>query len=123
MGGGMRQAGILAAAGIIALESHVSRLPEDHARAKRIARELAKIPGIVITPKDTDINIVFFTWPPAEKEEFFTATMGIFRKHGIIINPPDNCVFRFVTHHEIGDNEVETILAAANEAFVEVQFS
>jgi len=60
MGGGMRQAGILAAAGIIALEGQTQRLKEDHIRAKNIARELAKIPGIVIKPKETEINMVFF---------------------------------------------------------------
>jgi len=117
MGGGMRQAGILAAAGIIALEGQTQRLKEDHIRAKNIARELAKIPGIVIKPKDTEINMVFFTWPQAEDEKIASNVVKTFKEHKIIINPPDKGLFRFVTHFWIGDAEVEAILAASMEAF------
>jgi threonine aldolase len=117
MGGGMRQAGILAAAGIIALEGQTQRLKEDHIRAENIARGLAKIPGIVIKPKDIEINMVFFTWPQAEEEKIATNVVKIFKKHKIIINPPEKGVFRFVTHYWIGDAEAEAILAASREAF------
>jgi threonine aldolase len=116
MGGGMRQVGILAAAGIIALEGQ-ARLEEDHRRAKRIARELAKIPGLIINPRETEINLVFFTWPPAEDKKTAGRIMGIFKKHKIILNPPERGVFRFVTHYWIGDAETEAILAASREAF------
>jgi threonine aldolase len=61
MGGGMRQAGILAAAGIIALREMTKRLHEDHARAKKIAAMLAEIPGITIKPESVKINMLFFT--------------------------------------------------------------
>jgi threonine aldolase len=117
MGGAMRQAGILAAAGIIALEEQSSRLAEDHARAKKIARELAKISGIVIKPKEVDINLVFFSWPPAEDAKTASAVVEIFKKHKIIISPPENGSFRFVTHYWIGDDEVESVLKASIEAF------
>jgi len=117
MGGGMRQAGILAAAGIIALEGQTQKLKEDHIRAKNIAQGLAKIQGIVIKPKETEINMVFFTWPQAEDEEIATNVVKTFKKHKIIINPPEKGVFRFVTHYWIGDAEVEAILAASREAF------
>ncbi|MCL2319249.1 MAG: low-specificity L-threonine aldolase [Treponema sp.] len=118
MGGGMRQAGILAAAGIIALEGQTRRLEEDHQRAKKIARELAKIPGILIKPRETEINMVFFTWPPAAKDEKAAARIvEAFKKRGIIISLPERGVFRFVTHYWIGDVEVEAILAASREAF------
>jgi threonine aldolase len=117
MGGGMRQAGILAAAGIIALEGQTERLQEDHMRAKKISRELAKIRGIIIKPKETEINMVFFTWPPAEDKKKAAKVMEIFKKHNIIINPPESGLFRFVTHYWIGNNEVETILKASKEAF------
>ena len=117
MGGGMRQAGILAAAGIIALEGQTSRLEEDHARAKKIARGLAKIPGLIIKPRETEINMVFFRRSPAVDEKTATRIVGVYRKHNIIINPPEMGVFRFVTHYWIGDAEVEAILAASREAF------
>ena len=117
MGGGMRQAGILAAAGIIALEGQTSKLKEDHKRAKKLAQELAKIPGLFIKPRETDINMVFFTWPPAENDKTAARVMETFRKHKIIINSPEKGVFRFVTHYWIGDAEVEAILIASREAF------
>ena len=118
MGGGMRQAGILAAAGIIALEGQTRRLGEDHQRAKKIARELAKIPGILVKPKETEINMVFFTWPPAARDAKTAARIvEAFKKRGIIISLPERGVFRFVTHYWIGDAEVEAILAASRDAF------
>jgi threonine aldolase len=118
MGGGMRQAGILAAAGIIALEEQTQRLKEDHIKAKNIALGLAKISGIVIKPKETEINMVFFAWPQAEDEKTAAHVIETFKKHKIIINHPDKGVFRFVTHYWIGDAEVEAILAASREAFI-----
>jgi threonine aldolase len=117
MGGGMRQAGVLAAAGIIALEGQTSLIKEDHIRAKRLALGLAKIPSIKIRPKETEINMVFFTWPPAEEKKTSMRIVEIFKKHKIIINPPEKGLFRFVTHYWISDNDVETVLAACREAF------
>ena len=119
MGCGVRQAGVLAAAGIIALEDHVGRLIEDHERAKKIARVLAKIPGLIVSPKETDINLVFFSWPPAENEKAARRVMDVFKKHKIIFNAPDKGNFRFVTHYWIGDSEVDAILTASREAFRE----
>jgi threonine aldolase len=117
MGGGMRQAGILAAAGIIAIEGQTASLKGDHERAKKIARELAKIPGILIKPKETEINMVFFVWPPAEDGKTAARVVDIFKKHRIIINPPERGKFRFVTHYWIGDAETDAILSASREAF------
>lgn len=117
LGGGMRQAGILAAAGIIALTSQTARLAEDHRRAKKLARCLAGIPGLTASPEETDVNLVFFTFPPARNPEEAARILGIFTAHGIIINPPDEGRFRFVTHYWIGDEELETILTACREAF------
>ena len=123
LGGGMRQAGILAAAGILGLEGQVSRLAEDHERAKKIANELAKIPNILIKPEETEINLVFFTWPPAADEKVSARVMEIFKKHGIIINSPNKGLFRFVTHYWVGEKEVQAILAASSEAFAEAKTS
>jgi threonine aldolase len=116
MGGGMRQAGIIAAAGIIALKEMSGLVFHDHKRAKDIARALAAIPGVKISPEETEINMVFFTCPAAsgKAKEFARA----FAEHGILINPPDgNGLFRFATHYWIGDGESEKIIAACRRIF------
>jgi threonine aldolase len=117
MGGGMRQAGILAAAGIVALGEQRERLAEDHARAQKLARSLGEIPGILIKPETVDINLVFFTWPPAREPPRAAGIVELFRRRGVLINGPEDGVFRFVTHYWIGDAEIEAVLAASREAF------
>jgi threonine aldolase len=121
MGGGMRQVGILAAAGIVALEGQTSQIGKDHERAKKITYGLAKLPGIIIKPNETEINMVFFDWPPAEDKKTAAKVVEIFKRHEIIINPPEKGQFRFVTHYWIGDAEMEAILVASREAFGEGQ--
>jgi threonine aldolase len=117
MGGGMRQAGILAAAGIVALTKQTLRIEEDHRRAKDLAGNLAGIPGIEIHPDETDINMVFFVYPPARNPAVAKRIIGIFADCGVIINPPEEGIFRFVTHNWIGDGELEIILKASVKAF------
>jgi threonine aldolase len=117
MGGGMRQAGILAAAGIIALTGQRDYLAEDHRRAKDLARSLEEIPGILIKPETVEINMVFFTWPPAREAAAAAGIVETFKRRQILINPPDKGVFRFVTHYWIGDAEIAAIAAASREAF------
>jgi threonine aldolase len=117
MGGGMRQAGILAAAGIIALEEQTSLLTVDHDRARELARGLEKIPGVSANAAEVDINMVFFSFPPAENAERAAAITKIFAQRNIRINPPEQGFFRFVTHYWIGDSEVKQILEASREAF------
>lgn len=117
LGGGMRQAGILAAAGLVALREHPGQLAEDHRRAKRLAGALAEIPGVAIDPRRVDINLVFFTFPPAADAGVAARVVETFARRGIRINPPERGEFRFVTHHWIGDQELETIAAASREAF------
>jgi threonine aldolase len=117
MGGGMRQAGILAAAGIVALTSQVSPLAEDHRRAKKLAEGFAAIPGVRAKPEETDINMVFIDFPPAEEQGAADKIMNTFNNYRIRINPPEGGRFRFCTHYWIGDGEVEIILKAGREAF------
>jgi threonine aldolase len=119
MGGGMRQIGILAAAGIIALTEQTKCLEEDHRLAKELATALAEIPGIRIKPKEVDINMVFFTWPPGADEKTAATVVETFKKHGILINSPGRGVFRFAVHYWIRDKEIKTILKASREAFTE----
>jgi threonine aldolase len=117
MGGGMRQAGILAAAGIVALSEQRALLAEDHRRAKALAGGLAEIPGIEIRPEEVDINMLFFTWPAAADPVKAEALSVGFLRAGIRVNAPEGGRFRFVTHCGIGDAEVEAALRAARELF------
>jgi threonine aldolase len=119
LGGGMRQAGILAAAGILALQEQTGRLREDHDRAKRLARELAAIPGIAVNP-GADINMVFFSFPPARDPKAGADMGDFFAQRNIRISPPDQGMFRFVTHYGIGDQEIDAILNVSREAFGEL---
>jgi threonine aldolase len=116
MGGGMRQAGILAAAGIIALEQHTKLLAADHERAKKLAQGLAGIKGIHTDVNAVDINMVFFSHPAASGEGA-EKIVRHFAKNGIVINPPEQGMFRFVTHYWIGDSELDAIIKTAEEAF------
>ena len=117
MGGGMRQAGILAAAGILSLTEQTKCLEADHRRAKHLAKGLADIKGLTINTNEVEINLVFFSCSSAKEEKNISGIMEIFKEHGIIINAPENGVFRFATHYWIGDAEVEKILEASREAF------
>jgi threonine aldolase len=118
MGGAMRQAGILAAAGIVALEEQTARLAEDHDRAKRLAKGLAAIPGIAVDPEAVEINMVFFTFAPAGEAGVAAGIVEGFAKRGVTISAPDRSgLFRFVTHYWIGDSETAAVLKAAEEIF------
>jgi threonine aldolase len=118
LGGAMRQTGILAAAGIIALKEQTKTLSKDHERAKRLAQGLAAIPGICINPQETDINLVFFSFSPAQDPAVAARIHAFFAEQDILINPPSEGVFRFVTHYWIGDQDLERILAVSRSAFL-----
>lgn len=113
VGGGMRQAGIIAAAGIIALEQMTDRLVEDHRRAKRLAEGLAETPGIDVAPVST--NILYFELTdgveksPAEVE-------ADLKEQGVLVNSRGGGRFRAVTHYWINDSDIERAIRAVREA-------
>ncbi len=112
LGGGMRQAGVIAAAGIVALEQMTGRLVEDHARAKRLADGLAEMPTVMVEPVFT--NILYFSLAPQVKltaEEVATRL----REYGILIGPRSARSFRAVTHYWIDDEGIERTLKALRE--------
>jgi threonine aldolase len=117
MGGGMRQAGILAAAGILALTEHPALLAADHERARKLARGLANIEGVRLDDSGSNINMVFFGFSGSGTAEQDAKIVDGFAKRGIAINAPEQGMFRFVTHYWIGSNELAAILAAAAEVF------
>jgi len=113
MGGGMRQAGILAAAGLLALREMTLRLGEDHANATFMAKELAKIPGVSLEASTVEINMVFFRMAGvAKKPELGLLIVSGLAKQGILINPPSDGVFRFVTHYWIDRERSARVVAA-----------
>jgi threonine aldolase len=115
LGGGMRQAGILAAAGIIALESMIDRLAEDHARAKRLAAGLAKIPGVTLEPGTPHTNMIFIGLAESISLDTkrFTERLA---EQGVKIGVASSRRFRLVTHYWIDDAAVERTIAAFSAA-------
>ncbi len=116
LGGGMRQAGILAAAGIVSLEKMSERVGEDHARAKKLADGLRKIPGILLDEGTPHTNMVYFniadTIPFDEKE-----LCGKMSSQGVLIDWAGARRIRLVTHYAIDDAGVEKTIWALAEMF------
>ena len=114
LGGGMRQAGILAAAGIIALETMVDRLSDDHTRAQKLADGLKQVPGLTLDPGTPATNMVFLSLKPEitlTTEEVF----GGLKKCGVLIDAAGERYFRLVTHYWIEDTGVEEAVSAFRE--------
>ena len=107
LGGGMRQAGVIAAAGIVALETMVDRLAEDHVNAKRLAEGVRNITGLVVTQKTVPTNIILFETAPGIEPEKFSAAM---RDNGVLLSPRGGNQFRVVTHRMINRTDVEKTL-------------
>ena len=112
LGGGMRQAGVLAAPGIIALTEMVGRLGQDHARAKRLASAVAGLPGISLNPAEVETNIIIFglSHPRLSVAEFIAEL----RKRRVWALASFGGV-RLVTHKDIDDEDVERAIAAIKE--------
>ena len=107
LGGGMRQAGIIAAAGIVALETMVERLVEDHANARRLAQGLADIKGITLAQENVPTNIVMFElWPELSGGEFMEGLENAGVKVGLRNGRP----FRAVTHCMVSSSDVDEVL-------------
>ena len=88
LGGAMRQSGIIAAAGLYALDHHVERLADDHARARRLAEGLAALPGVELDPATVETNIVIFAVPDAAA---FTAALAAEDVVDEPLRPPRAC--------------------------------
>ncbi len=112
LGGGMRQAGILAAAGLVALDTMIERLAEDHRRAKKLAEELAKVPGLRLDKGTPYTNMVYLALTPEVRLDA-PAIVKAMEKQGILIGDTGKRTFRLVTHHDVDDEAV----AACIEAF------
>ena len=110
MGGAMRQAGMLAAAGIYALDHHVDRLAEDHTRAKRFAREIAELPGLRLVFPTIETNLVFFD---TAETGISTSTLSErLRQHGVRIGVENPRVMRAVFHLDVDDDGTDLAISA-----------
>lgn len=113
LGGGMRQVGVLAAAGLVALRQGPARLADDHANAALLARELAQVPGLEIDPAEVETNILIFRvgdgffagGVPAEGPALaFVARAG---EAGVLAVPVSRDQVRFVTHRDVPRPAIE----------------
>ena len=107
LGGGMRQAGIIAAAGIVALETMIARLAEDHANARRLAQGLAGIEGITLDQDDVPTNIVMFHLSPESSVVEFIEGL---ERAGVKIGLRDGRRFRAVTHRMVSSSDIDEAL-------------
>jgi len=114
-GGGMRQVGIVAAAGIYALDHHLERLKEDHQNAKRLAVGLKEFRGVSIDPKHVETNIVIFDITDTGMTGSQVAeTM---KKEGLLIHAFGKTQIRLVTHLDVSNDDIEGALKALEKVF------
>jgi threonine aldolase len=104
-GGGMRQVGIVAAAGLHALDHHVERLKDDHANAKLLARGLKEVPGIGIRLEDVETNMVFFEVPRAKVSA--QGVVAALREQGVLMVATSASRIRAVTHVDVATADIE----------------
>ncbi|MBA2394757.1 MAG: low-specificity L-threonine aldolase [Ktedonobacteraceae bacterium] len=124
LGGGMRQAGILAAAGIVALEQMVDRLADDHTHCKQLAYGLADYPQIEVQPERVVTNILNFRLHNAQQDYLSDAeTMHFLDKaqeHGVLMGLTGNGVIRAVTHYGIDAQHITSALQGIRKALIEM---
>jgi threonine aldolase len=113
LGGGMRQAGVLAAAGLVALRDMVGRLADDHANAKILAEGLAGMPGVAIDPSAVETNIVIFRLADAARASAFRDAA---KREGVLLSVVGGGRLRAVTHDGITAGDCRAALDAMRRA-------
>lgn len=113
VGGNLRQAGLIAAAGIVALETMVGRLHEDHASAKRLATGFHAVDPVLTDPAEVETNIVRINVGHTGRSAAQWAEA--FAVRGIAVSPADPRSLRFVTHRHIGEAGVDAAIEACRE--------
>ncbi len=110
-GGGMRQAGILAAAGLYAIENNFQRLAEDHRRAKYFAKEISKIARIKLNPDDVQTNIVLFEVEGLTAQEVCQIVKEPSKTgSSLLLSVGKKYLVRAVTHLDVNDDDIETAI-------------
>jgi threonine aldolase len=113
LGGGMRQAGIIAAAGLVALRTGIDRLREDHERARKLAVKLAGLPGVTVSPEVVQTNIVMIdiqNWGIDAAQ-----LVAELKSRGIAASAWPPSTVRFLTHRMVGDAEIDVLAAALQD--------
>jgi threonine aldolase len=110
LGGGMRQIGHLAAAGLVAVETMVTRLAEDHAKARRLSEMAASVPGARVIVPETNILFVHFDSPKAQR------LADRLQEAHIVVSVMGDSALRFVTHNDVSQADCEAAGAALIEA-------
>jgi len=105
VGGGMRQIGFLAAAGIYALDHHIDRLEEDHRKAKNLALGLAGIKNLILHPEEVETNILFFDVSPAERTAHEVAAALL--EKGVRVHPTAKTRIRCVAHLDVSFADID----------------
>jgi threonine aldolase len=108
IGGGMRQAGVLAAAGLVALDNMIERLAEDHANARQLAQGLANIDGLQVDPESIQTNIVIFEVDQGLGSA--TEFMSALDREGVKVSYPGVQSVRMVTHRHIDGSDIDEAL-------------
>jgi threonine aldolase len=111
LGGGMRQVGIVAAAGIISLEKMTKRLSEDHVRAKKLADGLRGVDGLMVDANSPYTNMVYLNLSHDVKTDAHQVTRKM-KDNGVLVDPESPRRFRLVTHYWIDDPAVEKAISA-----------
>jgi threonine aldolase len=125
LGGGMRQAGILASAGLVALEQMVDRLAEDHEHCKRLAYGLADYPQVEISPEKVVTNILIFRLRNAQQhlltEQEIQPFLQKASEYGVLLSSMGEGMIRAVTHYGIEAQHITTALAGIRRALIDLQ--
>lgn len=118
LGGGARQAGVIAAAGIVALNEMVDRLAEDHANARRLAEGLAELPAVVLDPTTVETNIVILQLAPGLN---VAETLARLKEGGVLVSAFYGARIRAVTHYGITAADIDAALAVFRGALTPVR--
>lgn len=113
LGGGMRQAGVIAAAGLVALRETPPLIEQDHVNARMLADGMAEIPGLMIKPEAVETNLVFFRYEEGSLDP--GRFVGELAERQVLIGGARKGVSRACTHHQISAEDVKTVLAAMRE--------
>jgi len=117
-GGGMRQAGVIAAAGLVAIEEMIPRLPEDHATARRLAELLSEIPGIDLDMDSVETNILCFGLTDATHLTAAALSKRL-AEEGVLVHALGADLVRMVTHYHITLDDVERAAGVARRVLAE----
>jgi len=112
LGGGMRQSGLLAACGLFALDHNVTRLAEDHRRARHLATALAAVAHLAVDLAETETNMVFIA-PHADDHD---ALITHLRRSGILVGAQKPKI-RLVTHLDVNDDDIEAVISSVSSFY------